>query len=431
VAFALGMALLAGLTFGMAPALHVPATAVHETLKATGRGSTEGKQHHWIRATLVVAEIAFACVLLVGAGLLMRSFLQVLDVNLGFRPERTAALRVDTDRRFTSKAEQNAYYDDVLRRMRDLPGIEAAGLTDALPLGRNRAWGAAAKGQVYAPGQYPNAYVRIVSDGYMKAMGIPIRAGRDLSPQDTPASDPVIVINETMARRLWPGEDALGKFVVSGRNPRRVVGVVADVRHLALEEGSGLEMYIPLRQTGDFSSVDLVVRTALPPAALASGVRAALQPLDPTLPANEFRTLQQMVDKAVSPRRFVVLLLGGFAGFALLLASLGIYGVISYSVHQRTQEIGIRMALGASATDVQVRIVVQTLGLAAIGIAIGTTASWALARLLRGFLFGVTATDPLTFAGMVLILAGVAVAAGYLPGRRASRIDPMTALRAN
>jgi ABC-type lipoprotein release transport system permease subunit len=234
-----------------------------------------------------------------------------------------------------------------------------------------------------------------------------------------------------MARRLWPGEDALGKFVVSGRDARRVVGVVADVRHLALEEGSGLEMYIPLRQTGDFSSVDLVVRTALPPATLASGVRGALQPLDPTLPANEFRTLQQMVDKAVSPRRFVVMLLGGFAIFALMLASLGIYGVISYSVHQRTQEIGIRMALGASATDVQLRIVLQTLGLAAIGIAIGTTASWALARLLRGFLFGVTATDPLTFAGMVLILAGVAVTAGYLPGRRASRIDPMTALRAN
>jgi predicted permease len=432
VAFTVAMALLAGLMFGLAPAFQVRVNGVQEALKATGRGSTEGKRHHWIRGALVVAEIAFACVLLVGAGLLIRSFLQVLDVNLGFHPERTAALRVDTDRRFTSKADQNAYYDEVLRRVRDVSGVDAASLTDALPLGRNRSWGAAAKGQVYGPGQYPNAFVRIISDGYMRSMGVEVRAGREFTAQDTASSDPVIIVNETMARRLWPGQEAVGQIILGGSaRERRVVGVVADVRHLALEQGAGLEMYLPIRQTGDFSSVDLVVRTTLPPSALASGVRAALVALDPTLPTNEFRTLQQLVDKAVSPRRFVVLLLAGFAVFALVLASLGIYGVISYSVHQRTQEIGIRMALGASAGDVQMRIVVQTLGLAAIGIGIGTAASWALARLLRGFLFGVTSTDPVTFLGMVLILAVVAATAGYLPGRRASRIDPMSALRAN
>jgi ABC-type antimicrobial peptide transport system permease subunit len=209
-----------------------------------------------------------------------------------------------------------------------------------------------------------------------------------------------------------------------------VVGVVGDVRHIALEQGSGSEMYFPIRQIYDNASVDLVVRTALPPAELARSIRTALRPLDPNLPANEFRTLQQLVDLAVSPRRFVVLLLAGFAGFALILASLGIYAVISYSVHQRTQEIGIRMALGASARDLQARILSQTLGLAAIGMLLGTAASWILARAIGGLLYGVTATDPVAFAGMLIVLTAVATVAGYLPARRASRIDPMQALRA-
>jgi len=233
-----------------------------------------------------------------------------------------------------------------------------------------------------------------------------------------------------MARRLWPGEDAVGKFMRPDKE-RRVVGVVADVRHLALEQNAGLEMYLPILQTRDYSSADLVVRTTLAPAAMASSVRAALLPIEPNLPANEFRPLQQLVDKAVSPRRFVVLLLGGFAMFALVLASLGIYAVVSYSVSQRTQEIGIRMALGASATELQRRIVVQTLGLAAVGIVLGTAASWALARLMSGFLFGVTASDPVTFAGMAVTLILVGVMAGYVPARRASRIDPMVALRSS
>ncbi|MEO8075562.1 MAG: FtsX-like permease family protein [Acidobacteriota bacterium] len=428
--FTLVLAALAGVTFGLAPALQIPVVGLHGALKETGRGSTEGPKRRWVRSALVVSEIALACVLLVGAGLLIRSFLRVLEVDMGFRPERAAALRVDPDKKYSTREQQNAYFNEVLRRVEEVPGIEAAALTDMLPLGRNRSWGAGAKGQVYPKGEYPTAFVRIVSDGYLKAMGIRLVAGRDLSPQDTPESEPVILVNETMARRLWPGQDAIGKIVSPGKD-RRVVGVVGDVRHLALEEGSGLEMYLPIRQSRDFPSVDLVVRTTLPPARLASSVRAALAPLDPNLPANEFRTLQQLVDKAVSPRRFVVLLLGGFALFALILASLGIYGVISYSVGQRTQEIGIRMALGASAGDLQRRIVVQTLGLAAAGMVLGTAGSWALARSLTGFLFGVTAADPVTFAAMLLVLTAVALLGGYLPARRASRINPMTALRSN
>lgn len=428
--FILILAVLTGLIFGLVPALHVPATVLHDALKDTSRGSTEGKRRGWIRNSLVVAEIAFACVLLVGAGLLIRSFLRVLDVNLGFRPERTAAVRVDPERKYATQAQQNAYFDEVLHRVKAVPGIEAAGLTDALPLGRNRSWGAPAKGQVYAKGKFPVAFVRVVSDGYVSAMGIPLRDGREISERDTPTSEPVIVINETMSRTLFPGESALGK-IVRACGDRRVVGVVGDVRHLALEQGAGMEMYLPIRQCRDFSSVDLVIRTSLPPVEFASAVRTALKPIEPNLPGNEFRTIRQLVDKAVSPRRFVVLLLGGFALFALVLASLGIYALISYAVNQRTQEIGIRMALGASASGLQRRVISQTLGLAAIGMLIGVAASWALAQALRGFLFEVTATDPLTFGGMLVVITMVAAIAGYVPARRASRIDPMVALRAN
>jgi predicted lysophospholipase L1 biosynthesis ABC-type transport system permease subunit len=212
---------------------------------------------------------------------------------------------------------------------------------------------------------------------------------------------------------------------------RRVVGVVADTRHEALEKAGGSEMYLPMRQTGDYAAMQLVVRTALPPDSLAAGIRAALRPLDPNLPVREFVTFQDLVDKAVSPRRFLVLLLAGFAAFALILASLGIYAVISYSVGQRVQEIGIRMALGASATNLQSRILLRTLGLAALGLALGMIASRALSTALGSLLFGVTSGDPITFIGMGTLLIAVAAFAGYVPARRASRIDPMVALRAS
>ena len=265
----------------------------------------------------------------------------------------------------------------------------------------------------------------------IRTRGVPLRAGRDIAPTDTQTSEPVIVVNETMARTLWPGQDPIGKYVVNTCGAeRRVVGVVGDVRHLALEQGSGNEMYLPVTQCGDQPSSDLVVRSSLAPSAIATALRATLKPIAPNLAGNDLRTLQGVVDKAVSPRRFVVLLLGGFALFALVLASLGIYGLISYSVGQRTQEIGIRMALGASAPDVQRMVIAQTLWLAAVGMALGTIASWALAGVAGGLLYGVTAGDPATFAGMLLVLTLVAAVAGYVPARRASRIDPMVALRA-
>jgi predicted permease len=430
--FTLLLAVFTGVVFGLVPALQVPNVTVNNALKDQHRGSTDSRKHAWVRGTLVVSEIAFACVLMVGTGLLIRSFLRVLDVNLGFQPAHAAAMRIDPSGRFSTPEQVTRYFNEALRRVRETSGVEAAGLTDALPLGRNRTWGAAAKGVVYERDHYPDAFVHIVTDGYLKAMGIPLKAGRDISERDTKGTEPVILVNETLARNLWPGQNPLGRLMKAGdEKDKRVIGVVSDVRHLALEQSSGAEMYFPMRQTQDYASVDLVVRSTREGSDLSSSVRSVLLPLDPGLPREQFRTLRQIVDQAVSPRRFIVLLLSGFACFALILASLGIYAVISYSVGQRTQEIGIRAALGASPGELQKTILLQTLGLTAAGLLLGTVASGLVTQALRGLLFGVTPGDPVTFAGMLIVLTSVAMGAGYLPARRASRIDPMIALRAD
>jgi predicted permease len=428
VGFTLVAAVLTGVLFGVLPALSVRTVTVSDELKEGTRGTTRGNRA-WVRNGLVVGEIALACTLLVGTGLLSRSFLRVLDVNLGFQPARASALRVDPSFRFKSFAEQNAYIDQVLARTRALPGLLAAGFTDALPFAGDRSWGVAGVGQVYPNGP-PQPYIRVVSDGYFEAVGIPVREGRAFTEQDRATSEPVAMVNETLARTLWPGEPAVGQKVAVNQG-RRVIGVVADVRHASLETAGGPELYLPMRQTADYSLMDLVVRTTLPEEELTAQVRAALRPIDPNLPVHAFLPLQDLVDRAVSPRKFLVVLLAGFAGFALLLASLGIYAVISQSVNQRTQEIGIRMALGASATDVQRRILLGTLGLAGLGLSLGLVISRILTAGLGSLLFGITPGDPATFAGMATLLAAVAALAGYVPAWRASRIDPMVTLRSN
>lgn len=431
LAFTVAVAILTGLLFGLIPSLQVPAAALHDSLKNAARGSSHSRNHAWIRSSLVVSEIAFACLLLAGSGLLIRSFIRLLDAKIGFRPENATALRVDPSSRYSSQAQRIAYFNEVLGSVRGVPGIEAAGLTDVLPLGGDRTWAATAKGRTYTKNHPPPwAFVRIASDGYLKAMGISLLAGRDFTAHDSTPDKPVIIINATLARTLWPGQNPIGQVLAgAGYVDREVIGVVSDVRHLALEQASGCEMYLPIRQSRDYSAVDLVFRSGLSSAELAAPLRRALAAIDPTLPANDFQPMQQMVDKAISPRRFVVLMLTGFSGFALVLAALGIYGVIQYSVTQRTQEIGIRMALGASATGLQASIIQQTLALAAIGVALGLFASWGLSRAISSMLFDVSADDPITFLGTIVILAAVAAMAGYLPARRASRIDPTVALR--
>jgi predicted permease len=427
--FAVLIAVATGLLFGLAPAWSASELTLHDALKDSNRGSSQGRGHAWMRNALVVAEISLACVLLAGAGLLIRSFLRVLDVNLGFVPERAVALRIDPNDSYKTQEQKNTYFTEALHDVMDIPGVQAAGLSDALPLGWNRSWGVAAKGVQYKPGDYPGGFPRIISEGYFQALGVPLKAGRDFTERDTKGALNVIILNETAARTLFPGQDPLGKIVLADNPERTVVGVVGDVRHMTLEEGSGNEFYIPMRQTQDYGVVDLVVRSSLPTGELASRLREALLPIEPNLPTANLRTMQTVVDRAASPRRFTVILLGGFAGFALVLASLGIYAVISYSVSQRKNEIGIRMALGASPATVRQLILGETMRLAGIGAAIGLVGALLASRLAASLLYGVTATDPLTFAAMLMVLGAVALLAGYLPALRAARIEPVTLLR--
>ena len=426
--FTVLMTVATGVLFGLAPALQVPAFNLRKGLQDAGRESSGNSRHGWFRDGLVISEFALACLLLVGAALLIQSFLRVLDVNLGFQPERAAALRIDPSFRILSFAQQNQFVDDVLHRVRSIPGITEAGVTDVLPLDGDRSWQVSAKGQVYDKNNHPEAYIRVVTDGYFKAVGVSLKAGRELTESDRAGSEPVVVVNETFARTLWPGQNAVGQMITQDGG-RRVIGVVGDVHHGGPELSGGSEMYIPLRQTGDYSEMELVVRTALAPDSLASSIRLALRSIDPNLPVTEFQTLQGLVDKVVSPRRFLVVLLTGFACFALLLASLGIYALISYSVSQRTKEIGIRMALGASSGLVQREVLTRTLRLALAGVAVGTLGSFLLSKWIVSLLFGTTPTDPAVFSSVILLLCAVALFAAYIPARRASRIDPMRALR--
>jgi predicted permease len=429
LAFTLLAAVGSGVLFGLAPALQVQAGKLREGLQDAGRESSGSRRHGWLRDGLVVSEFALACMLLVGAALLMQSFLRVLDVNLGFHPERAAALRIDPSFRIKNLAQQNGYIDEALHRVRSIPGISAAGIADVLPLDGDRSWEIKGKDQVWEKGHYPpEAFIRVVSDGYFEALGVPLKTGREFTESDRGSTDPVAMINETLARSLWPGQDPIGKIIAQDGG-RRVVGVVADVHHGGPERFGGPEMYLPMRQTQDFAAMRLIVRTALPPDSLAAGIRMALRPVDPDLPVSEFQTMQELVDKELSPRRFLVMLLSGFAGFALLLASLGIYALVSYSVNQRTKEIGIRMALGASSWLVRRAVLLKTLRLALAGVALGMLGSFVLSKWIASLLFGTSPANPAVFSGVGLLLCSVALLAAHLPARRASRIEPLQALR--
>jgi len=420
---------LAGVACGILPAWQLWHSRGRESLSNAGERGTGGKSTSLLRRSLVIAEVALACVLLVAAGLLIRSFAEVLHVNLGFQPQQAIAWRADPVRGFKSRAEGNRYYDQLVETLAAIPGVESVGLTDTLPLGRNRTWGAAAKGATYPPGGYPVAFPRIVDHRYLQTMRIPLRAGRYFGEDDSAQVENVLVINETMARGLWPGQDAVGQVVSIGRNDWRVIGVVGNVRHGTLEEQSSAEMYLNFRQLDDWNAVEMVVRASRPQASLVPAVRAAIQKYDPTLPNSEFTTLEQIVDHAVAPRRLITHLLGSFSTLALLLASLGLYGVIAYSVSQRTRELGIRMAIGAQRSDVLQLVLREGLTTAGLGVAFGLLGALLTTHLLQSMLFGVSATNPLIYAANALILMAVALAACLIPARRAARIHPADALR--
>jgi len=428
------IAVFTAMMFGLLPGLRMASGNLQEVLKDSGAGAGLGRKHERVRAGLVVSEVALACVLLVSAGLLMRSFLKVLDVDLGFQPDRAASIKVDYDdsapTNDASVAKRSEIFQQILARVGALPGVEAAGMADYLPLGPNREWDIPVpKGKTFAPGQLPDPLVYVITPGFIHAMGIRLH-GRDFTWADGPHSQRVVLINASAARVYWPGEDAVGKILMRDQEEDIVVGVVDDVHEETVESGAGSQIYYPVTQQGP-SGAQLVVRSSLPPATLAAPVLRALRELNPKQPAADFRPIRTIVERAVSPRRFFILLVAAFATLGLLLAALGIYGVISYSVTQRTQEIGIRMALGATTGHVQLGVIARTLRLTLIGIATGILASLVVARAIAALLFNTTPTDPVTFAAVILTLAMVAVFAGYLPARRASRIDPMVALRNN
>lgn len=427
LAWTMAVAISVAALFGLLPALKASRGNLQDALKDGGAGMSRGRRHERVRSTLVVWEVALACVLLVGAGLLLRSFVRLLDVDLGFAPARVAALPVEIADG-GKRAQRGPVVQQMLERVRALPGIEAAGISDMLPLDRNRSWGLAAKENLNDRQPHP-AFVYLVSPGYFGAMGMRLRRGRDFSWSDRTDTPCVIVINEAAARREWPGQDPIGRVAFGAcRGGGRVIGEIADVRESSLEDRAGAQVYVALTQA-DPEGAELVVRSRLPISTLEPEVLAALRSLNPGQPRTGFRALQQVVDHAVAPRRFLMLLVSAFAAFGLILACLGIYGVISYSVTRQAQEIGIRMALGATAGRVQLQVVAQTLKLALIGILAGSAASFVAAKGIASLLFGTEPTDPAIFAGTILLLAAVALAAGQIPARRASRIDPMAVLR--
>ncbi|HEX8072777.1 MAG TPA: ABC transporter permease [Pyrinomonadaceae bacterium] len=437
LAFTCGVALLTGVVFGLAPAWQASKTDFNDALKEGGRGGTEGLRHNRLRGALVVSEVALSLVLLVGAGLLLQSFWRLLKVDPGFRPERVLAADVlARGKQFAEPAQRAVFFQQVLQRVGQLPGVEAVGAVSPLPLGGNfESYSFRVEGQTYPRGEEPAADFRVISPDYFRTMAIPVKQGRAFNERDTDKAPPVVVINETFARRFFPGENPTGRRLAldDGEDdhaaPREIVGVVGDVRHAGLDQPVTPEMYVPFQQLPP-ARLSIVTRTtAADPAGVATSVRAAIREVNAEQPVYNVRPVTQLLAQSVARRRFNMLLLGTFAALALVLAALGIYGVMAYSVTRRTHELGIRLALGAQRGDILRLVVGQGMVLVGTGAALGLVAALLGARLMASLLFGVSALDPLTYFGVALLLAAVALVACLIPARRATRVDPMVALR--
>ncbi|HLM55515.1 MAG TPA: ABC transporter permease, partial [Pyrinomonadaceae bacterium] len=432
LAFTCATTLLTGLAFGFVPAWAGAKLGVQGILKEGGRGATGRRAG---RRLLVVTEIACALMLLIGAGLLIKSFMRLQAVEPGFDPSGVLTMQFSLpDARYSEPQQVAAFYGQLVERVRALPGVGAAGAVSRLPLAGDRStMGLAVEGRPVVSGQYDEVHFRAVTPDYLRTLGVPLRAGRELEERDGPEAPQVVLVNETTARKHWPGADAVGRRVKLGPNAQgpwvTVVGVVGDVRNFGLESEARPEVYAPHRQSPQ-GRMRLVLRTGGDPLGLVPAVRSAVRSLDPELPFSQVTTMEELLARSVAQRRLSTLLLGGFAGTALLLAALGIYGVMAYSVTQRAREIGIRMALGARGGDVVRMVLRQGMALALAGVACGMAAGLVAARLMRGLLYGVSAVDPLTFFGMAGVLTCVALLACYVPARRATKIDPLIALRA-
>jgi putative ABC transport system permease protein len=442
--FTLLLSLVTGLVAGLLPALRLTRGDLNEALKE-GLGRTDlDSSGNRTRSALVVVEVAFSLVLLVGAGLMIRTLWKLRQVDPGLDPHNVVTMTVGIPKgKFTTPVQQGMFFDQVFSRVRNLPGVDSAGVIDDLPVSgfNGSSQPVAIEGRPVVPmSEQPEVAVRVITPGYLRSMRIPVVRGRDLNDADDADHPGAVVISESMARMFWPNENAIGKHLTLTFFPnkiREVVGVVGDVKQRGLNNTDPVAtLYWPLKQVTDSSTAEfrsfpltLVARSTSAGMDLAGAIRDAIHQLAPDLPVTAVVTMQDYISESLAPQRFSMLLLGAFAGLAALLAAIGIYSLLSYAVRRRLREIGIRMALGAQRGQVLRMILVQGVRLALVGAGIGLVASLALTRLMASQLFGVTATDPLTYTAVALTLVFVALAACYLPARRATRVDPMVALR--
>jgi putative ABC transport system permease protein len=431
--FSLLLCALTGVLFGLMPSLQAAGKELQESLKEGTRGSSQGGHRARFRAFLVVAEIGMALVLMTCAGLLMESFARLMRVNPGLSPKGVMTFPLTLPSvRYSQPQQQESFYRQLLERVKTIPGVQAAGATSYLPLSGG------ARFVFFCPeghaclgvGKDPIIAFRQVDSGYFEAVETPLLRGRVFSEKDISGGLPVVVVNQTTATHYWPGQDPIGKHLANSRDmvQREVVGVVADVKFGGLNAASSEEMYLPMAQV-PWPTMTLVVRSNANPRPLVTAVRAKIAEGDPTLPVTGILSMEEVVSTSVAQPRIIMQFVGAFAGFALLLAAIGIYGVMAYTVTARKQEMGIRVAFGARPGDILRLVVVQGMRMTLIGVALGVVVSLALTRLLASLLFGVQATDPLVFSAAALVLAGAAFVACYIPARRATRVDPIVVLR--
>ncbi|HEX8898521.1 MAG TPA: ABC transporter permease [Chthoniobacterales bacterium] len=437
--FTLLISLITGVVFGLVPAWQASHVDLNSSLKSGSRTGTAGEGKGRVRNALIMAEVAIALVLLISAGLLIQSFARLGRVQSGVRAERLLTARVSLpDVAYPKNENVIAFYDQLLTRIRAIPGVESASTIVPLPLtGSNMVTSFDIQERPLPEGQRPGAPVRIIATDYFKTMGIPVRQGRIFDERDQLNSAPVVIVNERFAQKFFPGENVIGKRIQpgfsaddTGEKMREIVGVVGNVKHLSLRNEDSPEMYLPRTQI-PFNIMSIVIRTSVSnPSAITNSLRKELVALDSTIPLTSVRVFEEYISRSLARPRFNTLLLSIFAGTALVLTAIGIYGVLAYSVAQRTSEIGIRIALGAGKSSIFRLIVGQAMTLVGISLILGVAGAFAATRLLNSLLFGVGASDPGTFAGIVLLVSAVAFIAAWVPARRATRVDPIIALRA-
>ena len=431
--FALGVSVFTGWLFGLAPALQLAKPELQSFLKEGARGSGGGRGWTRLRGGFVVFQVALSLVLLVSAGLLIRSFDKVLKVNVGFKPEQLFSLEYRLPRnKYNTPETQWNFHREVVEQVAQIPGVTSVSLVRALPFSGNGGTIpiAIADRELPRPGMEPQVMFNTVMPNYFETIGIPFIKGRTFGSEDKPDSPTALIVNQTLAEKFWPGVDPVGKQIkfVQDDSTGTIVGVVGDAKHFWLEEEPRPQLYIPYSQ-GPGLFATLVARTSVAPMSLSEQVRQAVWRIDPDQPMWKLRTVEFLVDRSVADRKFLMALMGIFAGLALLLTTIGLYGVISYLVNQRTQEIGIRMALGAQMGQILRLVLRQGMTFVLLGVGLGLAASWLATRLISKLLFQVSATDAFTFAAIAVLLIFVALLACYLPARRASKVDPLIALR--